>query len=356
MTGSADFPVIRAIIVAAALAAALAPLPARAIERWYSQGFYPWLQQGLTPVTNLVPFALFDPAVLGLSALALLGLTRRIRRQGATRALLGSAVTLVTAAASAYLVFLLCWGFNYRRLPLDQKLDFDSSRISREGALDLAREAVGTVNALHAGAQEVRVDEHRLFDAVVEANRALGADWRFAAAVPKRSLLELYFRRAAIDGMTDPFFLQIILNTDVLPFERPFVLAHEWAHLSGYADESEASFVAWLACLNGDRAARYSAWLAVYGSVSGRLPREDRRAIAAGLAAGPRADLQAAARRYALAVPAVTRVARDTYDVFLRANRVEEGIDSYDAVVRLILGTSGAADRIPRLRTGHQPR
>jgi hypothetical protein len=36
---------------------------------------------------------------------------------------------------------------------------------------------------------------------------------------------------------------------DLLPFEKPFVAAHEWAHLAGYADESEASFVGWLTCV-----------------------------------------------------------------------------------------------------------
>ena len=74
--------------------------------------------------------------------------------------------------------------------------------------------------------------------------------------VPKRSLLGLYFRWAAIDGMTDPFFLEMIVNPDVLPVERPFVVAHEWAHLAGYAEESEANFVAWLTCAHGDARAQ----------------------------------------------------------------------------------------------------
>ncbi len=74
-----------------------------------------------------------------------------------------------------------------------------------------------------------------------------------AAGVAEAIAVELYFRKAAIDGMTDPFFLEIILNPDVLPLERPFVLAHEWAHLAGYADESEANFVAWLTCIRGVR-------------------------------------------------------------------------------------------------------
>ena len=69
--------------------------------------------------------------------------------------------------------------------------------------------------------------------------------------MPKRSLLTYYFRRAAIDGMTDPYFLEVIVNPDVLDFERPFVVAHEWAHLAGYSNEAEANFLAWLTCIKG---------------------------------------------------------------------------------------------------------
>jgi hypothetical protein len=43
--------------------------------------------------------------------------------------------------------------------------------------------------------------------------------------------------------MTDPFFLETLVASDVLPFERPFLVAHEWSHLAGIADEGEANFV-----------------------------------------------------------------------------------------------------------------
>ena len=61
---------------------------------------------------------------------------------------------------------------------------------------------------------------------------------------PKPTLLGGYFHKASIAGMTDPFFLETLLAPDLLDVERPFVIAHEWAHLAGYADESEANFVA----------------------------------------------------------------------------------------------------------------
>ena len=56
--------------------------------------------------------------------------------------------------------------------------------------------------------------------------------------------------------MINPFGLEVLVNPDLPLSERPFVAAHEWAHLAGYADESEASFVGWLTCMRADAAAR----------------------------------------------------------------------------------------------------
>jgi len=67
------------------------------------------------------------------------------------------------------------------------------------------------------------------------------------------------------------------------------------------------------------------------------VPRADRAAVKP-LDDGPRQDLQAIAARYARASPVVRRAARDVYDEYLKANRVSEGIASYEAVVRLMIG------------------
>ena len=103
--------------------------------------------------------------------------------------------------------------------------------------------------------------------------------------------------------MVNPFSLEVLVNRDVLPFERPFVAAHEWGHLAGRADESEASFVGWLACMHGPPAARYSAWISLYGAIAGGLPRDERAAVGEALADGPRRDLRALAERIARRAP-----------------------------------------------------
>ena len=172
----------------------------------------------------------------------------------------------------------------------------------------------------------------------------LGATRPVVTGRPKQTLLGGYFHKTAVAGMTDPFLLETLIAPDLLDVERPFVIAHEWAHLAGYADESEANFIAWLTCRRGDAAARYSAALTMLGYA--RVPRNARCA--------GRLDPRSTCSRsgYAMRAPAVRCDSRreEGYDKYLKANRVERGVESYDAVVQLILGTVFDQNGNPRLR------
>lgn len=340
----------RIAIVAMALAAALLPVPRGLVEQWYSRALYPALQNVVTPVTNQVPVALLDLSVGILLIATAWRLVQLCRRKGILRGLAATAIGLVTVLATAYLAFLLIWGLNYRRLPLKEKLELDETRITEEAAIRFASDATTRINALYQSAHLETPPGPALEEAFSRAQIALGASRTAVPGVPKASLLEAYFRWAAIDGMTNPFFLEIIVNPEVLPIEQPFVLAHEWAHLAGYADESEANLVAWLTCLKGDALAEYSGWMAMFGQVVSDMPKGSRRRISPVLAPGPEADFREIAARWTRARPAVRNFARETYDVFLRANRVEAGIGSYDQVVRLILGSGPENQWAPRLR------
>ncbi|MGH9371463.1 MAG: DUF3810 family protein, partial [Vicinamibacterales bacterium] len=233
---------LRFAIVAVAVAAALAPLPSTFIERQYSHGLYLTLQPFITLASSLVPVALLDVGVGLLVVSALIRLARRWRKDGFGAAGRRAAVSSVVVAAVLYLWFLAFWGLNYRRVPLEQKLAYDRSRVTREHGLQFGRLAVEQANALQASPGFSSGDQQALSYAFASVESWLGATKHALVAQPKRSLAMWYFRKAAIDGMTDPFFLEIIVNPDLLPFERPFVLAHEWALLAGYADESEANF------------------------------------------------------------------------------------------------------------------
>jgi hypothetical protein len=168
--------------------------------------------------------------------------------------------------------------------------------------------------------------------------------------MPKRSLVAWYLRYAGIDGMIDPLFLEIILNPDVLPIEQPFTLAHEWAHLAGYADETDANFVAWLTCVRSDSAARYSAWLEAYRYAEAALPREKRRELQRRLSPAVVGDLRAISARLGRVNPVVSGFARNVYDQYLKTQGIDEGLESYSAMLKLMVGTTFDNGWVPALR------
>ncbi len=354
------------LLLLLALLSAFAPLPTGFVEHRYSEAAYLAWQRLVTPVSNAVPFALFDPIVIGL-AIAVAGVwvraVRAARPARRWRPIGAAAWQTIAVAAAVYLWFVASWGLNYQRESMLVRLRLSSASPATEAVERLGVEAVARLNALHDGAHadgwpQAGERPPMLAQAYVETQRLVlaaggGRDRQAAATTPrlavpgrpKQTVFGPWFRWTSVDGMVNPFALEVLVNPDLLPMERPFVFAHEWAHLAGYADESEASFVGFLTCLRAGRAAEYSAWLALYWQIAGELPRAAVERLAGPLQPGPRADLRAIlARLRRGGVPALQHASWQVYDQYLRANRVEGGMRSYGLVIRLVAGTRGMWD------------
>ena len=350
----------RIVIVGLALVAAIAPVDPALVEAWYSTGVYPLIQRAITPVSNLVPFAVLDVLVLAAIGAAVVILVRGAKRtkpRGGRRTIPGKVITavlrLVTASAVIYLLFLVLWGFNYRRVAMTDRLVLDRPAASSDAVLELGQLAVTQLNKLHtpAHAQGWRTSpwrEHsmrRAFESVL----AMLSD--ASPAVPgrlKSSVFGPYFRWTNVDGMVNPFGLEAIANPDLLPFEKSFVAAHEWAHLAGYADESEASFVGWLTCIRASTSAAYSGWLFLYWQINSEVSDADRKQLRTSLESGPRADVAAISERLQRGqVPLLRDAGWRVYDQYLKANRVEEGVRNYDAVISLLVRARFEKDWVP---------
>jgi len=348
------------VVVAAAVAAAALPVPAAWVEEWFARVWFPPVQRLLTTASNAVPFAVLDALVLAAAALAVAAVVSVLRApRGRRLATLGRRAWQGTVlVALAYLVFLATWGANYRRQPITVTLDFDDGRVTTAAVTALNTAALGELARLRprlpAGtggwpdADRVAAD---LGPALESGTRLLGLPGPVRAGRPKSTLLDVYFTRAGVSGMTSPFFLETLIASNLLPFERPSVIAHEWGHLAGFARESEASFFGLLVSLHGDDAAQYSAWLDIFVRTVGARDRDDRRAVIAALPGAVRADLDAMAERSERdQVRAVSLMAWRAYDTYLRSQRVESGVRNYGEVVRLLAGTRFEAGWRPALR------
>ena len=140
---------IKIAILIAAATSALFPLPAPWIERFYSNGFYLWLQSWLTPFANLLPFALIDALLIALVLGLPIWWAFRIRRAGRgrrRRAVAALTLNTLVLAGAIFLSFQLLWGFNYMREPLTYKLEYDQQRITPQAELAMLRQTVEQLN------------------------------------------------------------------------------------------------------------------------------------------------------------------------------------------------------------------
>jgi hypothetical protein len=320
------------------------PLPPWMVENFYSRNIYHWSQSWITSLSNLAPFAILDLLILGVVVLVVwrvAALVRARRDTGAVAAIWEGARRLVRAAAVLSIVFLMTWGFNYRRVPLDE----GTLHAAHPSVEDL-RAVIADADALGARLRPSPATDIPSFEDVTRMlqqplNEALTKLKRPTLAVPgtpKYSLiLTPFFTWSGVDGMVDPFALETIVHPDLLPFERPFAVAHEWAHLAGTADEAEASAIGWLACMNGQPELAYSASVYLIVEAGAALPRETWRDVSRKLDPAIRADLDALSKRQERQRPQVQRTAFRVYDEYLRANHVDDGVASYSRSLSLIL-------------------
>src|SRR5262245_14663627 len=218
---------VRAAIVAGAALAALAPLPPAWVESWYSTRAYVALQRVVTPAANAVPFVLLDVFIAVVATAWVVLAWRDLTRGRRLRAVVRILARSIVWASIAYLVFLITWGFNYRRRHFPEKLPYDETAVTEQTAVATARVTVDRLNSLHSGAHAAGwpapdAADPDLAAAFARSLRALGLPPSIAVARPKRSVLDWYFRRSGTAGMTDPYFLETIAASALLPVERPF--------------------------------------------------------------------------------------------------------------------------------------
>ena len=335
--------------VAAVVVAGLAyGLPASTIESAYAQGVYPFIAFLVGIASDAVPFSIAELLVFALVLTAIYVPIRVLRTKGKLRIGFGERLrrllrlglrTAVIGAGFGFVAFELLWGLNYHRVPIEERIGWNAKALERTAfvaKLESLAERASTARSVATWDDEVARAVVDGVDLVVE--RLEGAPV-FCARRPKTLIFNAYFAKVGIHGITIPFTHEAHHRHDLFAWELPFVVAHERAHLAGYASEAEASFVAYHACLSSrNPLARYAGLLAAYRHFRGAATPDERRAADAKLSETVRGDLRAIAtrdERERSGLHAMTQAINDSY---LKANDVATGVKDYGRVVELILG------------------
>ena len=210
-------------IVSAAVLLALWPPGPFTVERYYARWLYPIVQSWVTPISNRVPFALFDATLVALASTMIaiwIRAIRRGRKKQWLRSLGRGVVSMLVLLAFGYLWFLGGWGLNYARPPLESQMPFDAARITPQAVRALTehsiRRANQTYSAAHAaGFPPIDARPARLMEALHQVEREFGRPRPTIFATPKWSILTPFYRASGVSGQLGPFFLETLLNPDL---------------------------------------------------------------------------------------------------------------------------------------------
>ncbi len=158
---------------------------------------------------------------------------------------------------------------------------------------------------------------------------------------PKPVLFSRLMSRFNYTGFYFPYTGEANINIDVVPCMIPATIAHEMAHQRGIASEQEANFVALLACSeSGNADYEYSGWLFGFIHLGNALYKYDKDRyfeLAALLPEEAKVDIRANNDYWARFDTPEAKVTEKVYDAFLKGNGQELGVQSYGAVVDLII-------------------
>lgn len=310
------------------------------VEEYYSKGLYPIIALVVSSAAGIFPFSLTE---LGFWFVLLFGLPFVIKRIRKKRMSAGRIfMNLLTTAAVFYVWFNLFWGINYLRPTLREKLQLDSAPLEIDAFDSTFAEIIRRANELNFG---YSIQDLRQINALIDSSyktilHELDLPPIRHHVGAKTLAVNWLLNATTTSGWFSPFFHEIHFNSDLLIFELPFVLAHEKAHQLGITNEADANFLAHLVCINArDPLIQYSGYFQVLGYFLSnfRNTPDKYQHYTAMLKESVQLDLRAVKERWESHAGLVSRTSNKFYDLYLKANDVKEGIQSYSWVVGMLV-------------------
>jgi len=257
---------------------------------------------------------------------------------------------LVNVLLSCYAAFCLLWGVNFYAEDFCDKSGIYPAPVAREDLLavtryfaeqtELCADAVARdENGVYAVPRQDSLDRApTLYEPMYDEFPFLRID---VDPMPKKVFFSRVLSALDTTGVYSPFTGESSLNMDFPAATFPATVAHELAHRRGIASEQQCNFIAVLASTRADDPAyRYSGWLTGLIHLSNALyavAPEEWYELRMSLSAPVDADLRAANEYWARFEGAVSEAGNKAYDAMLKSYGDELGMQSYGAVVDLLV-------------------
>lgn len=326
------------------------------VETVYATGFYPKLADFFRNLTGWAPFSIGDIVYAFVFIVLIIKLIKGVlyvyRREYTRRKWVLLGFGLLRAVLWVYIVFKLVWGLNYDRLGIAYQLKINKKEYTREEVAGLTHQLIDKLNECRRQMPDTVLAKPGLDSIFRESFRSyqtLSADFGFLNYRNRSVKASLYSGIADYLGFTgyyNPFTGEAQVRSDVPRILVPYIACHEMAHQLGYASESEANFVGYLAAAaSKDVYFRYSVYNDLFSYAQGEelvmYGKEKNFKAFAAVVQYNRTHLDSLVKKDRREIREFFHIRRNRispavsglYDQYLKMNKQLQGVNSYNEVV-----------------------
>ncbi|MBQ7246138.1 MAG: DUF3810 domain-containing protein [Firmicutes bacterium] len=348
-----------AVIVINALWALLAVLARRIPDfaPFYSNTVYQLLQGILSRFSNLFPFSLSEALLYALPVAFVIALVVKIAKKKSPAGLFKTATIVIS---SLLLIYQLNCGINYYNISFAEKEGFKGVTNDKELLTEFceytarklhessaAAKSIGSGAASGAGNANSTIKYlygAELATEAIKAMEKLGTIYPSLDGYyprPKGLINSRPFSNMGVTGIYSPFTIEANYNSEMTAYNLPFTACHELSHLRGFMNESEANFIAFLACINSDNQAfQRSGYLLAWTYAGNQLYKVDREAfnrLRTALPDDVKKELDENNQFWDTYETKASEMQDSVNDAYLKQHGIADGIQSYGRVVGLML-------------------
>lgn len=242
------------------------------------------------------------------------------------------------------------WGLNYYRVPLSEKMNL-TYEYSFEDLLLFTDKMIEKSNALHlemVGNDSLKVTNpystneiYRMAQHSYDLLAEKYSQFTYTNHSVKSSLISTLLSYMGFGGYMNPFTGEAQVNCLLPKYSFPTTTLHEMAHQIGYASESEANFIGYLASVNSeDMYFRYSGTIFALRYCLRNIEKFNPDLLEEYLSkvnSGIRLNFLETEEFWQEYQTPIERFFEIFYDTFLKANSQEEGLESYSKFVGLLI-------------------
>jgi hypothetical protein len=317
------------------------------IEKYYSRGIYPYISSFYRSVFGWIPVSIGD-IFYGMAGFLLLMvfirfvkiiIKKRFQQIDYNNVLKKAFFVL----AGIYIYFNLSWGLNYNRPGIAHQLGINPKTHNEEDLKLITGILLKKVNENRQllGAGKINVTSYeQIFEEAQTAYQSASSNYPFLQYKTRSIKRSMYGRMGNFLGFLgyyNPFTGEAQLNLTQPRFLIPYVSCHEMAHQLGYASESEANFVGYLAAINSkDTLFHYSAYFDLFNYANRELFNRDSATAKnyyQQLDTLVKRDEEELREYWRKSDNAIEPLIKLFYDHYLKANQQAKGVKSYNEVV-----------------------